>query len=174
MMLVEIPPKDLSKCRQAATGRWQLARMSGVGNQKRDKSRGDNDLDWIGVRAEYAVAALFQLPYEPSALGIDDGADLWCDRVSIDVKSTFHRDGRMLFKTKDAFKASVCVLVSSTEQEYVMDVRGWAAQKDFYENAEQVDLGHGLCWVLPDEKLRSLPDLWWRLAEKRIGPDKPM
>ena len=172
-MLIEIPPKDLSKCRQAATGRWQLARMSGVGNQKRDKSRGDNDLDWIGVRSEFAVASLLQLPYEPSALGIDDGADLWCEAVSIDVKSTFHPAGRMLFKAKDAFKADVCVLVSSTEQENILIVRGWAARKDFYEHAEQQDLGHGLCWVLPNERLRLLPDLWQRLAVKRVGVKKP-
>jgi len=173
-MLIEIPPKDLSKCRQAATGRWQLARMSGVKNQRKDTGRSDDDIDYLGVRSEFAVAALLQLDYEPSALGVDDGVDLWCEAISIDVKATFHSNGRMLFKSKEAFRSSVCVLVSATEKDYVMNVRGWAASKDFEDHAEQVDLGKGLCWILPDEKLREMPDLWSRLAEKRIGYKQPM
>eukprot|EP00919_Chromeraceae_sp_WS-2016_P009199 GHVR01021644.1.p1 GENE.GHVR01021644.1~~GHVR01021644.1.p1 ORF type:complete len:172 (+),score=20.95 GHVR01021644.1:147-662(+) len=170
-MLVQIPPRDLSKCRQAATGRWQLARMSGVGNQRKDGSRSDNDIDYLGVRAEFAVAALLQLDYEPSALGIDDGADMWCGGVNIDVKSTFYPDGRMLFKSRDAFKSVVCVLVSSTEDDSVMNVRGWAAAADFSEHSVQVDLGHGPCWIMENEKLRPMPDLWSRLAKKRVGVD---
>jgi hypothetical protein len=85
-MLVKINHQNLSKCRQAATGRWQLARMSGVGNQKRDTGRSDNDIDFLGVRAEYSVAQIFQLDYEPTALGIDAGMDMWCADVSLDVK----------------------------------------------------------------------------------------
>lgn len=171
-MLVNISRRDLSRCRQAATGRWQLARMSGVGNQRRDGGRSDNDIDYLGVRSEFAVATLLQLEYEPSALGIDDGADMWCEAVNIDVKSTFHPVGRMLFKSKEAFKSAVCVLVSQTDQENVMDVRGWAAARDFMDHAIRDDLGHGNCWILDNERLRPLCDLWSRLAQKRVGIKK--
>ena len=167
-MLVRINNEDLSKCRQAATGRWQLARMSGVSNQRRDSNRSDNDIDFLGVRAEYAVAKVFQLGYEPTALGVDAGMDMWCGDVSLDVKSTFHRNGRMLFKTLDAFKSSVCVLVSSTDEANVMDVRGWAARSEFADLAEQVDLGHGPCWILNNDCLRLLPELWELLTARRV------
>jgi hypothetical protein len=143
--------------------------MSGVGNQRKDGSRSDNDIDYLGVRAEFAVASLLQLDYEPSALGIDDGADMWCGGVNIDVKSTFHQNGRMLFKSKSAFKSMVCVLVSSTENDSVMNVRGWAAAVDFSKNSFEVDLSHGPCWIMENEMLRPMPDLWSRLAKKRVG-----
>lgn len=167
-MIVNIPPQDMSRCRQAATGRWQLARMSGVGNQRRDNNRSDNDIDFLGVRAEYSVAKVFGLEYSPTALGIDDGADMWSDDVSIDVKSTFHTNGRMLFKSVDAFKASVCVLVSATPIESQMDVRGWAARSDFAAMSQTDDLGHGLCRVLENDKLRDLSVLWQFLVERKV------
>jgi hypothetical protein len=168
-MLVKINHQNLSKCRQAATGRWQLARMSGVGNQKRDTGRSDNDIDFLGVRAEYSVAQIFQLDYEPTALGIDAGMDMWCADVSLDVKSTFHSNGRMLFKSVEAFKSSVCVLVSATDDVAVMDVRGWAARSEFADLAERVDLGHGPCWILSNERLRPLPELWELLTARRVS-----
>ena len=53
---------------QAATLRWQLARASGIDNQRRD-ARSDADIDLIGVKAEMAVAKVLQLPYAATAMG---------------------------------------------------------------------------------------------------------
>ena len=58
-MLVTLTPKEMSKCNQAATLRWQLARASGVSNQRRDKGRSDADLDLLGVKAELMLRPRF-------------------------------------------------------------------------------------------------------------------
>ena len=54
-MLVSLTQKEVAQCHQAAAMRWQLARASGVVNQRRDKGRSDADLDLLGVKAELAV-----------------------------------------------------------------------------------------------------------------------
>ena len=62
-MLVHLTPKEVAQCNQAAAMRWQLARASGVVNQRRDKGRSDADLDLLGVKAELAVSKVFDLDH---------------------------------------------------------------------------------------------------------------
>ena len=101
---IRLTRSEISEAKQAASLRWQLARASGVANQRRD-NRSDGDIDLLGVKAEIAVAKILNLPYRASALGIDSGADIWADDIGIDVKSTFYQTGKLLFKSLDAFVA---------------------------------------------------------------------
>ena len=120
-MLVKLSPKEMSICEQAAALRWQLARASGVVNQRRDQGRTDADLDLLGIKAEMAVAKVFDIDYTPFQLGVDNGKDLWLGNISIDVKATFYKNGKLLFKTRDAFKAHCAVLVCENNPE-ILDV----------------------------------------------------
>lgn len=171
-MIIKLSQREIALCKQAAAARWQLARASGVKNQRRDGGRGDNDVDYLGIRAELAVSKLYQLDYSPSVIGIDDGSDVWMGNISIDVKSTFHPTGKLLFKSLDAFKSDVTVLVTAVrEQGYEvtdeMSVVGWMSKEDFIANAEEVDLGHGLCFVVEQEHLSSIESLWLLAAQER-------
>ena len=65
---VRLTRAEMAMAEQAATLRWQLARASGVDNQRRDV-RSDADIDLIGVKAEMAVAKVLQLPYAATAMG---------------------------------------------------------------------------------------------------------
>ena len=67
---VRLNRSEISQAKQAAALRWQLARASGVANQRRD-IRSDADIDLLGLKAEIAVAKAFHLPYRASDLGID-------------------------------------------------------------------------------------------------------
>ena len=96
-MLVQLSLKEMSQCNQAAAMRWQLARASGIVNQRRDQVKSQQDLDLLGVKAEVAVSKVFNIPHQ-HAIGVDDGCDLWLDDISVDVKATFHKSGRLLFK----------------------------------------------------------------------------
>ena len=84
-----------------------MARLSGVKNQRRDSGRSDNDLDYLGLRAELSVSKAFDIEHNLFQLGIDEGADIWLGDISIDVKSTFYMSGRLLFKNTEAFKSSI-------------------------------------------------------------------
>jgi hypothetical protein len=75
MIPVRLKKSELSECRQFASLRWQMARLSHVKNDRRDQGRTDNDIDELGIKAEKAVAKLFGLDFKASAMGIDSGDD---------------------------------------------------------------------------------------------------
>jgi hypothetical protein len=120
-MRIKLTRQEMAAVDQAAALRWQLARASGVANQKR-AGESDDDLDKLGLKAEMAVSKCLCLTYSPQSLGIDNGIDMWFGDVGIDVKATFHPSGKLLFKSLEAFKADAAILVTKTDEADVMDV----------------------------------------------------
>lgn len=166
-MLVTLSKRDMAMCHQAAMGRQQMNRASGIVNQKK-ADRSDFDVELLGVKAELATAKVFGLEFMPFALGIDAGADLWFDDVSIDVKSTFHQNGRMLFRDIDAFKADCCVLARADDRPDRIDVAGWATRDDFKTYSETFDSGKSTGLILPNGRLRPLASLWEAVTFRRL------
>ena len=158
-MIINLSPKEISMCKQAATMRWQMARLSGVKNQRRDSGRSDNDLDYLGLRAELSVAKAFDIEHNLFQLGIDEGADIWLGDISIDVKSTFYKTGKLLFKNSSAFKASCAILVCEQSEEE-MFIAGYIPRKFYLESCYEKDFGHGVGLALDQEKLRPISNLW--------------
>ena len=157
-MLVSLTQKEVAQCNQAAAMRWQLARASGVVNQRRDKGRSDADLDLLGVKAELAVSKVFDLDHI-HAVGVDDGRDVWLDNISIDVKATFYSTGRLLFKKREAFKADCSILVCQQAPDR-MHVVGYILFFFKQKTAYEIDLGHGKGWAMDQENLLPLERLW--------------
>ena len=62
-LLLRLSDKDMAKATQAGAFRSQLARASGVGNQKIDLNRSDSEIDIDGIKSEMAVAKVFELEY---------------------------------------------------------------------------------------------------------------
>jgi hypothetical protein len=158
-MIINLSPKEISMCKQAATMRWQMARLSGVQNQRRDSGRSDNDLDYLGLRAELSVSKAFDIEHNLFQLGIDEGADIWLGDISIDVKSTFYMSGRLLFKSASAFKSSCAVLVCE-KSETEMFIAGYTPKKFFIKNCYEKDLGHGSGLAMDQKDLRPISNLW--------------
>lgn len=157
----------MSICEQAATFRWQLARASNVANQRRDQGRTDSNLDFLGVKAEMAVAKVFDVEYNPFQLGIDSGKDLWLCDISIDVKATFHKNGKLLFKKPEAFKADCAVLVCEDSPE-TLDVSGYIPREAFWMECKEGDLGHGVCVYMEQDTLEPIYHLWRVYTERRL------
>ena len=173
-MKVWLNKKEMLECSQAATLRWQLARASGVVNQRRDGGRTDADLDLLGVKAELAVSKVFGVGHNIFQFGVDAGCDMFIGNVSVDVKSTFYPTGKLLFKSLDAFKADCAVLVTATDEVDVMSVPGFASRAVFTNGCEEADLGHGKCLVMKQELLWPLEKLWEHtqrntLAKPEVG-----
>jgi hypothetical protein len=156
------------ECKQAATLRWQLARASGVVNQRRDGGRGDNDVDLLGIKAETAVSKVLGCNHNVFQLGVDDGVDMFLGNIGVDVKSTFYENGKLLFKSSEAFKANCSVLVTASKESDVMIVAGWIPRKDFHAKAQSEDLGHGLCVTVKQAHLRPIEGLWKVCQEMRF------
>lgn len=157
---VKLTLEEMLQCKQAATLRWQLARASGVENQRKDQGREDSDIDLLGIKAELAVSKVFGCNYSVFQLGVDDGADMFLGDISIDVKSTFHENGKLLFKSLPAFKASCSILVTATEKDNVMSLAGYVPRKQFHQEAKEDDLGHGICFTMAQMRLRPVEGLW--------------
>lgn len=165
MLKVKLQKKELHQCNQAAALRWQLARASGVANQRKDGARSDSDVDLLGLKAELSVSNVFSCDHNVFQLGIDDGADMFLNKISIDVKSTFHENGKLLFKSLEAFKAHCAVLVTATKQVDVMAIVGFTPKAEFQKYAIKQDLGHGPCFTMEQQYLRPIENLWKRHQE---------
>lgn len=158
-LTVRLSREELSDCSQAAALRSQLARASGVANQRRDGARTDREIDEAGIKGECAVSKVLEIPFVASKLGIDSGADLWfCDK-SIDVKTTFYPTGLLLFKTDKSFRADCAVLVSTTDEEAVMTVHGYISRPEFLRVADTRDLGWGPGRCVDQDALRPMHQL---------------
>lgn len=166
-MIVKLSPREMSNCKQAATFRWQLARASGVVNQRRDQGRDDNDLDLLGIQAEVCVAKVFDIEHNPFQLGVDSGEDMWLGDLSVDVKSTFYPRGRLLFKNIESFKADCSILVCHKE-ENIFNVAGYCSRKSFNKLSKPMDLGHGIGMALDQDQLSPLEKLWAYYTSRRL------
>ena len=171
MIPIRLKKSEISSCEQFAALRWQLARMSSVANDRRDPSRTDNDIDLLGIKAELAVSKLFNLDFSPSSLGIDSGNDLYIDvgtkEISIQVKSSFYPNGRLLFKSLESFTSDIAILVTASEEQDLMIVKGWISKKDFISANYKKDLGHGEGHMVDQEALKDIPTLWKHIVTAR-------
>jgi hypothetical protein len=143
--------------------------MAGVKNQRRDDSRSDADVDLLGIRAEMAVAKAYGLNFNPYNLGIDEGSDMFSDEIGIDVKASFHREGKLVFKSVDAFKADLAVFVTDCpEDDRLLRIAGWITQSRFKGTCQAHDMGGGKrAAAVTQADLASPEKLWAFLTNSR-------
>jgi hypothetical protein len=165
-MRVRLTRQDMSNAMKAARGRQQLNRASGVVNQKR-AGNSAMDVEFLGMKAEIAVAKILNADFSPFDLGIDDGADMWLGGYSIDVKASFHTNGQLLFKSREAFRADCAILAIAADEDDVMNIIGGCTRNRFINEAENVDLGRGPCWVMKQHNLSPIEAVWRKLTEEQ-------
>tara|TARA_B100000524_G_scaffold347744_1_gene250367 strand:+ start:811 stop:1329 length:519 start_codon:yes stop_codon:yes gene_type:complete len=166
---VRLTKQEMLECKQAATLRWQLSRAMGVPNQRKDTNRNDNDVDQLGIKGETAVAKVLECRHNVFQYSSDYGVDMFLGNISIDVKTTFHQTGKLLFKSLDAFKAGCSVLVTASDDDDVMIIAGYIPRRVFLEKAQETDLGgYGPCFTMEQIYLRPIESLWKRHQEKKF------
>jgi len=163
MITIRLNRKDLSKAVQHSNFRTQLSRACGLNNQVKGKWQ-NKDIEYLGVRAEIAVAKLFD--FDGIGMGIDDGSDFYFDDVSIDVKATFYKNGRLIFKNRESVKADVIVLVNEHSED-TLRIEGWSTKEHFLKKSEVKELGSGPTLVLEPENLFPIEELWLYLQQQR-------
>lgn len=166
MVKIRLSRQEMSEASQGATMRWQMARASGIGNQKR-AGVSDAELDLVGIKAEMAVAKLLSLDYMAARLGVDDGSDLWFGGVSIDVKASIYPTGKLLFKSLKSFRADCAILVTTTNDDDVMSVIGGISRSLFATDHAVTDLGRGECLTMEQDEIWPIEQMWLRLCEVR-------
>lgn len=166
-VLVKLSREELNDCSQAAALRWQLARLSGVKNQRKDDLREDQDVDLLGIKAEVAVAKAYNLNFNPYALGIDDGVDMFSGDLGIDVKASFHRDGHLIFKKLSSFRADIAVFVTGSADSDTLRIAGWIGRDRFESACHILSTGKGREAVAVSQKLLATPENLWAFLTNR-------
>ena len=169
MIEIRLNKEDLYDCRRAGNFRWQLARAAGIKDHEnalatKVKKSSMQQYDIIGIKGEMAVARLYDLDFDAYKGGIDEGIDLFYDGVSIDVKSTTHTDGKLIFKTKDAFKSQVGILAVELK-ENLIGIPGWITREEFKEISIPFGIKGGVCVTQDDLKLPE--SLWGKMINRR-------
>mgnify|MGYP006185837333 CR=1 FL=1 len=169
---VRLSRSDLAKADQASALRYQLARAAGVKDRLIDTSRGGDQTDLPGLKAEIAVAKLLGIEFEPTALGIDNGCDLYVNvgqyEIAIQVKSCHNPQSKWMLGTPHA-KANwdIAIFVLPTDNHEVMQVYGWLPMKIYKLKEETVDLGHGPGPGVKIENLIDMEQLWRMISMRR-------
>jgi len=171
-MLVKLTKGQMAQAHQCASARGLIMRAAQIANQQVDKTRSEADVELLGMKAELAVSAVFGIAHQPMAIGVDIGADLFLGDVGVDVKSTFHQNGQMLFRSPDHFKADVCVLATATDDADVINVVGWLSRREFLTVARPSPNRKFTGIAVPQGQLRSLGTLWEGITERRLKNDR--
>ena len=165
-MRVILSKKDMAQAKQAAALRYQLARAAGVEDKLIGKNHSCEAVDLVGIKAEIAVAKLFDADFDPNALGIDSGVDLYVTglrgELGLQVKATHHKDAKwMLINPDPEDEWDVAVFVRPCDMDQVMEVVGVVTKNRCMDLVEQTDLGHGLTAGVKAENL-SCPSILWK------------
>lgn len=171
---VRLSRSDLARAEQAAALRWQLARASNVKDRLIDTSSTGAESDLAGIKAEIAVAKLLGVAFEATALGIDNGCDMYASagkhEIAIQVKSCKAPTSRWMLGTPHQRLCwDVAIFVRPTEDNTVMEVYGWVGKKEYGQRVEIVDLGHGDGPGVKIDHLRDIEELWRIMNVKRCA-----
>lgn len=165
-MLVQLSASEVDICQRDAVARTRTARREGIINRKMDESRSDEQVDLFGCMGEMAVCKLFGVPYEEGR-SLDDGYDILLGDIRVDVKTTAHANGRLLFRSVRGFKADAAVLVQATDLWGVVRVAGFCTADHFRKHCQRFTTNPAdESVILPTDYLLPIQHLWamWRFG----------
>ena len=167
-MNIKLSKQDFFDAKKIARGRLITAKNWNLTNQQVDKTRTNADIELLGVLGEYAVALCFNLE-KPDCCGYDDGVDLWFEDKSIEVKTTYHDHGHLIFKSKDKFIADFAILVAETDCKMKLKIIGVTSRQKFLDRCVDKDFGNGTVSAMSQTDLQQ-PETFWRyLIEKQYA-----
>lgn len=168
-LFVQLTKRDVHACGVLGVDTVTLCKMQNLNPrlENRNQSREDANID--GVKAEFAVARLFNLDLPTLNVASDHGADLWLtDNVCIDVKCS--TTGDLIFDTMEKFGADIAVLCQITDDPTVVEVQGWISRIEFNFKHGIKNYGYGDRLVMSHKDLHSIEKLWLQLVTKKFSP----
>lgn len=175
-MLAKFNNLELWALWNMANKRQRHKKNMGVKTKKITKKYTDVQIDYFGLKGEYAVARFLELDLNLSIQAEGDGGvDMVYHDITIDVKTTATND--LIFNSDGDFKSNIAFLVrpqASGEfgiwldamplDPYIksgdfrarnMNIVGWATKATFIFTADVKDYGYGKRKVLAGVKLQK-------------------
>lgn len=151
-MRVNLTDEELFICRTLGVMRRSVA-MKNVKDQQVGK-----DCVWSididGVVAEYCVAKVLNVCVDLSVSPRKGGHDLISKGKTIDVKSTRHKNGRLLATLKKKDESCDVYILAIVDDEGA-DIVGWEYGNVLFNDGNKIDLGHGIGYGIQQDKLRK-------------------
>lgn len=152
MIKVQLKEDEITVCQLMGRMRNLIARSAGV---KISKVGGQNgaDADVQGFKGEYAFCKHFNI-FPDMGLSVRSGSfDCLLKGVRFDIKSTVHKNGRLITPMKvnpdvDAYALAI------VERDVVTFI-GYAMKEDFITPEHIVDLGMGDTYVMERSELKQ-------------------
>lgn len=151
-MRVDLTEAEMFICRMLG-----VMRRSEAMHKVQDQQVGKNDtwsIDIDGMVGEFCVAKLLNVCPDLTVSIRKGGADLMSsDKKTIDVKTTRHRNGRLLATLKKLHEpCDIYILVIVDDKGG--DVIGWAKHEELCIDKNKMNLGHGDGYGLEQGQLR--------------------
>jgi len=153
MGLIRLTDAELHICRMLGVMRRSEAMHKVVDQQVGKDDTWAIDID--GMVAEYCAAKAMNLCPDLTVSVRNGGADLISrNGKTIDVKSTRHKNGRLLAtlkKAQDPCDYYVLVIVDDLGGNIV----GWADSGMLFAEGNKTDLGHGVGYAMTQDQLKK-------------------
>ena len=153
---------ELTMLRELALARSQIKREAGVADQKIDAQRDDYAIDYIAVRAHFGVCRWLGKPFDASVRLRGSDGYLVATNPKVQVKSTLHQHGHLIFNTQDAIKGGLIVLVVPRAMSENVEAVGWVGRETFLSMCHRQSMGYGQRLSLPRGSLKPMSA--WRLS----------
>jgi hypothetical protein len=159
--VTELVDDDLALCRVHAEQRSKAKRQYNVENH-RVGPQTDFELDYIGVRGEFAFARLFNLPIHQITTDLlrGDGGHKDFDLLGVSISVKARPPNRRWFLMTPRLyppKADVLVMMALLDEAHVL-AKGWCTRQEFIDRHERPNLGRGPTCGVQDHALRPMDD----------------
>jgi hypothetical protein len=152
--MIKLSDSEIKICEWLAKSRYKNNRKENIFDKKiGPQSCEITDLD--GVFGEFAFCKAFNLYPDMSIEPRKGGFDLLWNGYKIDIKTTRYKTGKLLAtKDKKLEDSDIYVLITSSHNNFT--IAGWCYCEELIKKSNLVDLGYGLTYCLPQEKLRDI------------------
>jgi len=152
MKSIELIPEEIDIAKALATKRHEACQASGV----KDKQKGDQDpieIHFTGFCGELACAKFLNVYADYSTHIRKGGWDLiGKNGKKIDVKTSKNINGKLYIEISKKPDA-VDFYIFCTKEDSLVNIVGYIASKDAICESNIGDVGHGLSYVIPQNRL---------------------
>jgi hypothetical protein len=147
-ILVSADALEKSALLELAKGRC-LPKIARGTKQNFHAPQGRLQSDYIGLLGEYAAAAYLRCLFDDTIhTGGDGGIDLKVGDKTVQVKTSFYRNGRIIYNLNALLVADYTVLAYCDNSSGIVELSGWINKTDLIKHRTKMNLGHGMRYVI--------------------------
>lgn len=148
--------EERERLARLASARGGRKRAAGIRDRKIDAERDDFTIDYLAIRGHYAMARATGQPFDDTVTLRGGPGYCLATRPMIQVRSTVHRQGHLLFNTAAEVVGELIVLFCPRVLDDGVLAVGWIGRDEFLALASGRTFGYGDRLALPQERLHAM------------------